>query len=78
MRRWFFFTSLLSTLTPVSRLRFINLDPAAVFVPVAFFFYIFNQVRPDTTFFVLAKFVIDSQWFFNTILDLQYVLYGLF
>ena len=38
--RWFFFTSLLSTSTPVSSLRFIDLDPAAVLVPVAFFFYI--------------------------------------
>ena len=38
--RWFFFTSLLSTSTPVSRLRFIDVDPAAVLVPVAFFFYI--------------------------------------
>ena len=40
--RWFFFRSLLSTSTPVSRFRFIDLDPAAaVLVPGAYFFYIF-------------------------------------
>ena len=41
--RWFFFTSLLSTSTPISRLCFIDLDPAAVLVPVAFFFYILTS-----------------------------------
>ena len=38
--RCFFFTLLSHTSTPVSRFRFIDLDPAAVLVPVAFFFYI--------------------------------------
>ena len=42
--RRFFFTSLLSTSTPVSTLRFIDLDPAAVLVPVAFFFYILYPI----------------------------------
>ena len=42
--RWFFFISLLHTSTPVSRLRFIDLDPAAVLVPVAFFFYILQCI----------------------------------
>ena len=40
--RWFFFTLLSHTSTPVSRFRFIDLDPAAVLVPVAFFFYMLN------------------------------------
>ena len=34
--RWLFFTLLSHTSTPVSRFRFIDLDPAAVFVPVAY------------------------------------------
>ena len=38
MGRCFFFTRLSHTSTPVSRFRFIDLDPAAVFVPVAYFF----------------------------------------
>ena len=39
MWRWFFFTLLSHTSTPVSIFRFIDLDQAAVvFVPVAYFF----------------------------------------
>ena len=37
--RWFFCTLLSHTSTPVSRFRLIDLDPAAVLVPVAFFFF---------------------------------------
>ena len=38
-------SSLLShTSTPVSRFRFIDLNPAAVVVPVAFVFYILNNM----------------------------------
>ena len=40
--RWFFFTLLSYTSTPVSRFRFIDLDPAAVLVPVVFFFYTYK------------------------------------
>ena len=36
--RCFFFTLLSYTSTPVSRFRFIDLAPAAVLVPVAYFF----------------------------------------
>ena len=39
MWRSFFFTLLSHTLTPLSRFRFIDLDPAAVLVPVAFMLY---------------------------------------
>ena len=54
--RWFFFTLLSHTLTSVSRFRFIDLDPAAVLVPVAFFFYILqnksliSQINPCTSY----------------------------
>ena len=41
--RCFFFTLLSYTSTPVSRFYFIDLDPAAVLVPVAFFFYILSM-----------------------------------
>ena len=39
--RCFFFISLLFTSTPLLSFRFIDLDPAAVFVPVAYFFNTF-------------------------------------
>ena len=38
MWRWFFFTLLSHTSTPISRFLFVDLDPAAVFMPVAYFF----------------------------------------
>ena len=39
----FFFTLLSHTSTPVSGFRFIDVDQAAILVPVAFFFYILNK-----------------------------------
>ena len=58
MWRWVFFTLLSHTSTPVSRFRFIDLDPAAVFVPVAFFFDTVNysQYLLVATSFILQTF----------------------
>ena len=55
--RWFFFTLLSHTSTPVSRFRFIDLDPAAVLVPVAFFFYTFHIYISFNAFIVVRDII---------------------
>ena len=50
-----FFTLLLYTLTPASRVCFIDLDPAAVFVPVPYFFNTILYTRFTLSFTVASQ-----------------------
>ena len=62
--RWFFFTLLSHTSTPVSRSRFIDLDPAAVLVPVAFFFYILYIYYRDLIVIDTSAYAVSFIYFF--------------